>query len=347
MPTIDIASSRIPARYVAILCNLLESTGVDADAVLRAAGLDRGLLDQADHVVCQRQLEQVLADASRVSGRTDLAFEMGRCIKLNSHDILSGALLGCATLDQLLRLFARYYRLVNPMFALSYLRDGDHAELLIRPLMPMSPLALRFWLETTAVSMYLQIKSAIQTTPVSAEMVLPIETPPHLARYAALAPARIHFVRAPQSEIRIHIREAHLDAPLPMANAQAVSLAEERCKALLTNYGIKKSYSEWISMILHEAQDCQPVQAELAKRLNIATRTLDRYLRKEGTSFRELSLRIRNQRARSLLNDGRLTVSQIAYTLGYSDIANFSRSFKKMVGLCPSAYQDRSRPQSE
>jgi AraC-like DNA-binding protein len=103
------------------------------------------------------------------------------------------------------------------------------------------------------------------------------------------------------------------------------------------------SWGEWVSMKLRHAEDCQPTLAELAKMRNVSTRTFNRYLTKESTTFRDLSLRVRYQRACELLRDGHLSVSQIAYTLGYSDLANFSRSFKKACGLSPSAYQDQYR----
>jgi AraC-like DNA-binding protein len=96
-------------------------------------------------------------------------------------------------------------------------------------------------------------------------------------------------------------------------------------------------------MMLRQAEDYQPTLEDLAKILNITSRTLDRHLVKEDTSFRELSVRIRNERARQLLDEGKLAVSQVAYRLGYSDIANFSRSFKKVNGISPSEYQQRHR----
>lgn len=52
------------------------------------------------------------------------------------------------------------------------------------------------------------------------------------------------------------------------------------------------------------------------------------------------TLRMRN--ACKLLEDCRIKVYEVAEAVGYRDIAYFSSTFKKLVGVSPSEYQDRS-----
>jgi AraC-like DNA-binding protein len=241
-----------------------------------------------------------------------------------------------------MQLLARYYRLINPMLTMSYRRNGSDAELVFKPALPTNPTVLQFWLEATAISTYLQLRAAMPNATGRFNISLSMEAPPHLARYAELDKAgqtQFHFVPSPLPEIRIRMVEGQLDAPLPMANVHAVSLAEDRCKHLMRQVKLKKSWSEWVGMMLQHAEDYQPLLVDLAKLLNISPRTLDRYLNLEGTSYRELSLQIRDQRACKLISDGQMSISQIAYTLGYTDLANFSRSFKKAHGVSPRAYR--------
>ena len=44
-----------------------------------------------------------------------------------------------------------------------------------------------------------------------------------------------------------------------------------------------------------------------------------------------------------LLRDGRAKVYEVAEQVGYKDITYFSATFKKLVGMSPSEYQDTSR----
>ncbi len=280
-----------------------------------------------------------MAEALRLTGRSDIGFEWGCRLKLNSHDILGYAMLSCPTLDQLLRLCSRYYKLLTPMFRMSYRRTGHHAEIVYRPALPMATETLQLIQEAIAVSTHLQCKSLLQNPSSVYDIYLSMEPPPHAARYRELAPARVHFGASALPEVRLAADTWSLDAALPMADAHAVRMAEERCRALLQKHSEQGNWVEWVVMMLSEAEDCQPALEELAGLLGISARTLDRYLKKEGSSFRDLAIQVRNGRAQKLLLEGRLPISQIAYRLGFTDVANFSRAFRRANGVSPTDFR--------
>jgi len=82
--------------------------------------------------------------------------------------------------------------------------------------------------------------------------------------------------------------------------------------------------------------------AEVARRLSLSTRSLQRELSAAGTSFTKLVERARVDEAARLLADPRLSVTEIGYCCGFSDTAHFSRRFKAVMGAPPSAWRDRS-----
>jgi AraC-like DNA-binding protein len=53
----------------------------------------------------------------------------------------------------------------------------------------------------------------------------------------------------------------------------------------------------------------------------------------------ELIRNFRLTRAATMLTHGSSTVSEIAYKTGFNDLSHFSKSFKKVFGVCPSQYQ--------
>lgn len=77
----------------------------------------------------------------------------------------------------------------------------------------------------------------------------------------------------------------------------------------------------------------------VANRLAMGRRTLQRALQKEGTAFREIKLRIIEKRARALLAETDLPLSEIAASLGYEEPKSFQRAFQKRTGLTPHAYR--------
>ena len=83
--------------------------------------------------------------------------------------------------------------------------------------------------------------------------------------------------------------------------------------------------------------------AAIAQHLGISEGHLSHTFKKE-TDYTLLNYltRYRIHRAMELLRDCRLKVYEVAEQVGYRDFAYFSATFKKLVGMSPSEYQDVS-----
>lgn len=80
--------------------------------------------------------------------------------------------------------------------------------------------------------------------------------------------------------------------------------------------------------------------ASIAKRLQCHPRYLGRvFQRSMGLSVTDFLLRTRVERACSLLKIERLDVTRVAYEVGFTDKSNFSRAFRKIMGVPPGEYR--------
>jgi AraC-like DNA-binding protein len=79
-----------------------------------------------------------------------------------------------------------------------------------------------------------------------------------------------------------------------------------------------------------------PSLSGVASLLNTSERTLKRWLQKEGTSFSEMLASSRLAKADQLLADNRLTLTEIADIMGFSDLSTFSQAYKRWTGFAPS-----------
>jgi AraC-like DNA-binding protein len=70
----------------------------------------------------------------------------------------------------------------------------------------------------------------------------------------------------------------------------------------------------------------------VAGELAISTRTLQRRLQEENTSFQAVLAQTREALARHYLASGRLTAGEISFLLGYSDPNSFYRAFHVWTG---------------
>ncbi len=79
---------------------------------------------------------------------------------------------------------------------------------------------------------------------------------------------------------------------------------------------------------------------EAAHQLGLSPRTLARRLADEGTSYREVVEDLRCDLAQTFIKNG-MNLSEISYSLGYSDQAAFSTAFKRWTGQAPSVFRKR------
>jgi len=75
---------------------------------------------------------------------------------------------------------------------------------------------------------------------------------------------------------------------------------------------------------------------DVAGRLGIGRRTLQRTLQDNGTSFSALVDDVRRARALALLRSG-AAVAEVAWLVGYSEPSPFVRAVKRWTGGSPSA----------
>lgn len=330
--------AHLPARYIALLLDYLKSIGVDPVPLLRASRMRS--IDDPEAMVSLGQVELLLRAAIETSGRTDLGFELGRRLDPTTHDILGFALLTSPTFGDLLRLTTTYQRLLQTVFALSLRRHADRVELVYTPAVAMAPFTMHILEEAIVASNHIACRVTLGDRLPVYDAWLSVRRPPHVLRYREFLPLRAHFDEALPG-VRIVLPASLLEAPLAMANPRAMQAAEARCKAMLQSVQVRRRWADWCRMMLRESEDSRPTLDQLARIANLSPRTLARYLEAEGASFRRLSIEVRTERATALLREGALSVTQVAYRLGYGDVASFVRGYRKQTGRTPGSVASR------
>ncbi|OJJ16839.1 hypothetical protein BKI52_33585 [marine bacterium AO1-C] len=99
----------------------------------------------------------------------------------------------------------------------------------------------------------------------------------------------------------------------------------------------KKEY--WTQQVTQHILDYplgkQFVLEEVAEKLNMTTRSLQRKLKEENTTFLEIHNHIQFERARLLLGNSTMNISEISDLLGYAEPSVFRRAFKRWTGQSP------------
>ncbi len=86
--------------------------------------------------------------------------------------------------------------------------------------------------------------------------------------------------------------------------------------------------------------DGLPRASQVARRLGMSARTLQRRLGQDGQSFQALADGARRDAAESLLVGGDHSLAEVAFLTGFSDQSAFQRAFKRWTGRTPAAFRE-------
>jgi AraC-like DNA-binding protein len=93
--------------------------------------------------------------------------------------------------------------------------------------------------------------------------------------------------------------------------------------------------------------DCELEVAQLAKQVNLSPHHFSMlFKRATGVPPHQYVLHKRIEEAKHHLAAGRLTLSEVALSLGFSDQSHFSRAFRKITGSTPRQYVLLARQRS-
>ena len=136
-----------------------------------------------------------------------------------------------------------------------------------------------------------------------------------------------------------------LESPLSLAELEArmtlklVLLAMYRQDASNRDISLVRRDSR-VERVIDEIRQHPHVRMTLedaASMVSLSPAYFSRLFRKEtGSSFRDYLLQVRMVRARALLEETDMSVTEIAHSLGYQDLFLFSRQFKQRYSVAPS-----------
>ncbi|MGH8348043.1 MAG: helix-turn-helix domain-containing protein, partial [Pseudomonas sp.] len=247
-----------------------------------------------------------------------------------------GQMLGLAYLMQLmpsrlesLEQLARYWPLWTGHMELCIEERGGQLHVALLPGCALQPAVeeLDFW----GALQIQHLKGLPGTTNAIRELRFRRPRPENAEPWLKLAADSVQF-GAQRDEVVLDM--AALREPRP-AGSPAVCNALEKA---LKNYAaqtFRESVLEATANRVLANLASAPGLDQVADCLHITSRTLHRALQREGWTFNSIVEIQRRYVACDLLSAGELTVSEVAERLGYREVSNFSRAFRRWFGVSP------------
>jgi AraC-like DNA-binding protein len=131
--------------------------------------------------------------------------------------------------------------------------------------------------------------------------------------------------------------------PPPLPSSYVAEVLTARAEELLDKLESSKSVKARVESLLMESLKGGDISMNaVASKLGLSRQTLFRRLKAEDTTFERVLDDLRHRLAIHYLGEGRMSVNQTAYLVGFSDPAAFSRAFKRWTGSSPRAYLSQS-----
>lgn len=127
-----------------------------------------------------------------------------------------------------------------------------------------------------------------------------------------------------------------MDRPNPYQDSGLHALMIHECQTALETLGAKDIISLVIEAITDNLADGNLTLGQLAPRIGVSERSLQRSLQQRGQGFHNLVEMVRQETAHRYLVSTELSFSEISYRLGFSAPSAFTRSSLRWFGKTPS-----------
>ena len=302
-------------------------------ALCEEMGLGPSLRSRPDERVPADVLVRLLERASMVLAEPHLGLRLAAGHDLRRFELLGFVLHHSPDMREALRRSSRFHKILNGA---------------LRPELEEGPTAVLKFVVDASVARQDGMRHLLELATATAVGMLRRFVDP------AFAPLRVDFEVPPPADVAP--LEALFNAPVawrkpvtaitlpaallasrprgadPELGKMLVRFAEDFVRQLPDE---PRTWAERVRLSLHEAADGSPDIRTVARRLGVSSRSLQRRLLEETTTFAELEDQVRRERAMRYVEASDLDMSSITYLLGFNDVSAFYRAFRRWTGTTP------------
>jgi len=327
-------SSQIARAIVAFAA----SRGVAPEELLAIGRVDEAELADIDGRVPVSTMLALWDAAPRLAGEPNFGLLLGDATGAAGAPLLGKLFMAHATLGAGLARVQELLRVANDVNGLGSAVDGDRVRVFFTDIDPSLPLP-RQAAEYGAAAFVSIARAAGGDDLSPVEVAFGHAAPGDVAAHARVFRAPVRF-GAPRSELVYLAKD--LERPSRAHDPMLVELLERQAQAALDRLPARVSFvsrvREALSVLLPGGRaDLDAVAA----RLKLGGRTVQRYLKDEGTSFQEVLDDVRRTLAEAYLRDRDHSIAEVAILVGFSDQAAFHRAFVRWTGETPGARRKR------
>ena len=331
---VHVLKSHTLPRYVA----RLRAAGGEVATLLKRYGLPQDTPDLPEVEIPLEQFQAISDDLARALGDSFMGLNLARALPPAAFGVVELSARSAPSFGAAAQRLVRYIGLLNDFEVFTLEVHGAEGAMSHR--IPGVPLALgRHGNEQLLALMTRVIREILQRPWAPRRVSFVHRAPPDAgALHAFFETKNIEFG---QTHNALHFEAKTIDLPVATANPALLQMLDEQAhRALGTHTGPGDDLARVRERIRQELQDGPPALERVAAGLKMSARTLQRRLADLGLKFSEVVEETRRDLAQDYLARSNLALAEVAFLLGYADLATFIRAFKRWTGHTPKAYRD-------
>jgi AraC-like DNA-binding protein len=340
----------IAVEYLVALQELAFERGIEPRQFLADSDLPVDIFIRDDIKIGNESLEQVVNNCPGLLADPMLPYDFARRLTLSRHGKLGFALNGCATLGEAINLLTQFIDIRIQNLKLRLEVSGNTAEVIIddseeaasKESAPSSSTEIdEFFIITTLCCLALMAKQLIGRLQTDRDIVIHTT---FLSRGIDLREQQPALDIEYQAQRNSICCPATFLALQPPAHNPAISQAAlAKCEQELLAMNAKGiTFTDQVRNLLYcESSNHWRSIEEVADALFMSTSSLKRKLAQTDSNFQHIKNSERFNRAMHLLEDKRMTLDNIAESLGYNNASNFSKAFKGWTGYSTKQYLNK------
>jgi AraC-like DNA-binding protein len=313
-----------------------ESRGFRTDDLLEAAGLVRHTVEDPDARIPAPAVLALWDALRRRSGDAALQLAAPLVLPFGAYRVIDYMVDASATVGEAVGRFVRFFRLIADEMRLTIEGDGAvwSLELSLADGSAVPAMYVDYVFAALVGRMRMKPRRHLKVWLVE----LRHDTPSDAAPYTACFRAPVHFGAGAD---RLCFDAAEWDSPMDNADAALARLLEEHAQMLATS--LPEGSDGFVAAVRNAYIASLPDDARVevvARRLYVSGRTLQRKLVASGTTFRAVCDASRRGLGEAYLANPQVSLSEVAFLLGFSDQTSFNRAFRRWTGISPGMWRN-------
>jgi AraC-like DNA-binding protein len=336
MPAKQDSAPTISVSTISDVYHVLLKRGMPEDELSEQSGISLADIENPDARVPISKLNTIWAIAQAYTGDLGIGLHVGSDVDPARFSVVAQASFQCERIRDVLQVYARFFSIVNESARLALSEDGNMATLEFTCLSPdcySVPEMER--MVTTAMARFAYLTG--QKIRVKA-FHFQHSAPEYVDDYTKVFDAPVNFS---QDQTAILFDKRLLDLRVKHGNPYLLSVltsyAEKLLRKVSSSSDIRHKVRSFIRRNL--ADDAELDVEKAAKALHMSRHTLYRKLKKEQVSFQSLVEDVRQREAQKHLRNTKVSISEVAFLLGFSELSAFSRAFKRWTGESPGQFR--------